>query len=102
MRMEAVAVFFQVRICVELELLRWLCMALSPDEIAGRGEKIYQACYQKEFEEKYPGQFVAIDVGSGKAFVDRSPEKAVQKAEGLVDGFLHLIKIGSATVYHLS
>ncbi len=78
-------------------------MALSPEEIAGKGKKIYQALYQKEYEERYLGQFVAIDVDSGKAFVDRSPEKAVQKAQGVVGGgFIHLIKIGSPAVYHVS
>jgi len=78
-------------------------MALSLEDIAGKGEAIYRTQYQKEYEEKYLGQFVAIDVDSGAAFVDRSPEKAVQKAQDVVEGgFLHLIKIGSPTVYHLS
>lgn len=78
-------------------------MALSLEEIAGKGETIYRTRYQKEYEEKYLGQFVAIDVDSGAAYVERTPEKAVQKAQDVVGGgFLHLIKIGSPTVYHLS
>jgi len=77
-------------------------MGFSPEEIAARGEEIYRAQYQKDYESRYPGQFAAIDVDSGNAFVGRSPEQAVEKAEGSASGgFLHLIKIGSPTVYHL-
>lgn len=78
-------------------------MGFSPDEIASKGEEIYRTRYQKEYEDRYPGQFAAIDIDSGQAFVDHSPEQAVQKANDLTNGgFLHLIKIGSLTVYHLS
>ncbi len=78
-------------------------MALSPEEIAEKAQKIYEARYKEEYERKYLGQFVAIDVDSGQAFVARSPEKAVEAAQTAAGGgFIHLIKIGSPGVYHVS
>ena len=78
-------------------------MALSPEEIAAKAEEIYRARYKTEYEKKYLGQFVAIDVDSGQSFVARSAEKAVETAQNAVgSGFIHLIKIGSPGVYHVS
>ncbi len=69
---------------------------------AERGEEIYARLYKTEYEEKYPGLFVAIDVQSERAFVGDSPEDALTKARSdLSDGTFHLIQVGSPGVYRV-
>jgi hypothetical protein len=78
-------------------------MALSPQEIAHKGEKIYNEKYRKGYERDFLGQFVAIDVDTGEAFVAPTATQAIQKAEaGGRHGYLHLVKIGSPGVYSVS
>lgn len=72
----------------------------SPQVIAHKGESIYKEKFKEEYERKYSGKFVAIDVSSGEAFVADTPEEALQKAQAAnVTGPLHLMKIGSEGVY---
>lgn len=78
-------------------------MALSPQAIAEKGEKIYTDRYKTEYEKKYPGQFVAIEIDSGEAFRATTPEEAITMAQEARDGgFFHLIKVGSPGVYRVS
>jgi hypothetical protein len=44
-------------------------MALSSQQIAEKGESIYNARYKAEYEKRHFGQYVAIDIESGQAFV---------------------------------
>ncbi len=44
-------------------------MALSPQAIAEKGEKIYKEKYRDEFERIYQGKFVAIEIDTEKAYV---------------------------------
>jgi hypothetical protein len=75
----------------------------NPQEIAEAGRKIYADKYQADYERRYPGQFVAIDVESEEAFVAQQPEEAVKRArEALPQSLLHLIKIGSSGAFRVS
>ena len=77
-------------------------MPASPQSIAEKGEAIYREKYQEEYERVFPGQFVAINIESGAAFIAETPEKAIENARASSPkGLLHLIKIGSSGVYRL-
>lgn len=74
----------------------------NPQTIAEKGESIYKEKFQEEYERKYPGKFVAIDINSADAFLGDTPEGAVQKGQKANPrGFFHLIKIGSPGVYRV-
>lgn len=78
-------------------------MPLSPQDIAARAEQIYLTRYKDEFEKNYRGQFAAIDVDTGRAFVGKTAEEALKTAEAAIQGgFFHLIRIGSPGFYHVS
>lgn len=77
-------------------------MPESPQLMADKGEAIYREKYQEAYERDFLGQFVAIDIQSGAAFVAQTPEQAIQDAQASnPKGLLHLIKIGSPGVYRL-
>lgn len=66
--------------------------------VADRGEQLYQDLYQNEYETKFGGQYVVIEVLTKCAYVADSAAAAVMKAKANApDGLFHLIKIqGSA------
>jgi hypothetical protein len=75
----------------------------NPQALAERGEKIYQAKFKKDFEAKYDGQFVVIDVKSEAAYVGKTPEAAYEAAtKAAPNGLFHLIKVGSAGAFRVS
>jgi len=51
----------------------------SPDELAAKGEDIYNKIRNK-MEEKYRGLFIAIEADSGDYTIAQSPMEAVDKA----------------------
>lgn len=72
----------------------------NPKKLAEKGETIYKQKYQTEYERRYPGKYVAIDLITEKAFVASTPEDAVgllQKENP--NSFFHLIKVGSPGVF---
>ncbi len=74
----------------------------SPDKIAEQGEFLYERV-REEYEKKFMGQFVAIDVRSGDAYVGEYPETAMQKARAASpNAVLHLIRIGSQGAFKVS
>lgn len=78
-------------------------MSLSPQAIAEKGESIYNAKYKTEYEKRYFGQYIAIDIETGKAFVATRPEAAIEQAQQAIKGGLfHVIRIGHIGVYHVS
>jgi len=75
----------------------------NPSEIADRGEQIYKEKYQATYEIEHPGQFVAIDVTTGNAFVGVSPEEVLENArKAAPTGIFHLIKVGSPGAFRVS
>ncbi len=75
----------------------------TPQDIAEAGHEIYQNKYMAEYEDKHSGQFVAIDVRTGKAYVAPHPEEALGNAKTAnPDGLFHLVKIGSPGAFRVS
>ncbi len=75
----------------------------TPQQIAEAGRKLYQERYREEYEAKYPGQFAAIDVRSGDAFVAEEPEQAVNEARtARPDAIVHLIRVGASGAFRVS
>jgi hypothetical protein len=70
----------------------------SDQDVANKGEQIYQDLFQRQYENEYSGQYVVIDVLGKRAYVAGTAADAVIKAKAEApDGLFHLIKIqGSA------
>lgn len=76
---------------------------LNPELIAERGDKIYRERLQDALEKKHKGEFVAIEVESGKHFLGKSPEDVLEHAKkAFPDKIFHLIRIGYSGVYKMS
>jgi hypothetical protein len=74
----------------------------DPQAIANIGRRIYANRYQTEFEARYPGQIVAIDISSERAFVASSVEEAVDRGHGAnPTSLFHVIKVGAPAVYRM-
>ena len=72
----------------------------NPKQLAEKGEKIYREKYKEEYERLHPGKYVAIDLGTEKAFVADTPEAAVELLQKEnPKGFFHLVRIGAAGVF---
>ena len=70
------------------------------DRIAQQGAKIYEEKYKTEYEERYPGQYVAIDLSTGEAYVGVRSADALQKArEEAPQGIFHLIQVGATAAF---
>jgi hypothetical protein len=75
----------------------------TPRQLAEKGEAIYAQKYKQEYERLYPGKFVAIDIGTEKAFVADTPEGAVELLQKEnPKAFFHLVKVGSSGVFKVS
>ena len=62
--------------------------------IADRAERVYQDLYQDEFETKFSGQYVVIEVMTKRAYVAESVAGAIIKAKtDDPNGLFHLIQI---------
>jgi hypothetical protein len=78
-------------------------MNSNPKQLAEKGEAIYKARYQQEYERLYPGKFVAIDLGTEEAFIAETPEQAVELLQRKNrDSYFHLVRIGSTGVFKVS
>jgi hypothetical protein len=75
----------------------------SPDKIREVGEGIYEKEYRANLERERRGDFVAIDVTTGKAYVAKHPEEALKEARKQApSGIFHLIRIGSPGAFKVS
>lgn len=62
--------------------------------IADKGERIYQDLFQDQYETRFPGQVVVIEVVTKRAYVSATAEGAINKAtENAPDGLFHMVKI---------
>lgn len=72
------------------------------DQIAARAQEIYQDRFQKEYEAQHAGEFVAIDITTGEAYLGEFSEVALQKGrEDSPYGVFHLIRIGSPGAFRV-
>jgi hypothetical protein len=74
----------------------------NPQAIAEAGSKIYKDKYKAEFEEKYAGQYAAINVLDGSATVDLTAFSTLMKArKEHPTGLFHLIRIGHTGAFEV-
>lgn len=65
-----------------------------PSEIAHKGEEIYQKISQ-QIEKKYLGNFMAIEVESGKYFLGETQIEAIERAKKrFPTKIFYLMKVG--------
>lgn len=75
----------------------------NPKQIAERGEAIYRARYQEQFEREHAGKFVAIDVQTEQTYIAATPEDALADARTQAPhGIFHLIQVGHAGAFRVS
>ena len=73
----------------------------SPElrELGERGERIYRERYQSDFESRYRGQVVAIDVNSERAFVAPTMTEAGNRGRAACPrGFFCFLRVGAPAV----
>ena len=86
---------------IPFDAARWN-VTQNPQAIAEKGEAIYREKYQRDYEQRFLGKYVAIDITTGDAWIADSPEKALELAQTKnPNGFFHLIRVGSAGVYRV-
>ena len=72
------------------------------DFTADRAIEIYERKYKEEFERRYKGQFVVIDVHSEEAYVHESSAGAYQEARKEAPlGLFYLLRVGSVRTVSL-
>ena len=78
-------------------------MITSIDEIAKRGQEIYETKLKGKLEKKSSGKYVAIDVETGEFFIGDTLEDAFQQAKKKYPTHIfHSVKIGSPGVFTVS
>jgi hypothetical protein len=77
--------------------------SLTPQEISDRGDALYKDKFQTLYEKQHPGKFLAIDVTTQEGFLGDRPEQALEAAQAQnINGYFHLVKIGSPGVFRVS
>ena len=75
---------------------------LTPEQIAEKGQKIYNEKLKTTLEASSQGKFVAIDVETGEYFISDTLIGALQEAKSKYPNKLfHTIKIGSEGVFKM-
>jgi hypothetical protein len=70
--------------------------------MAESGKRIYREKYQCDFETRFPGQIVAIEVDSQRAFVAPSVMKALQLGRSVCPRSLfYFMRVGAPAVYRM-
>ena len=66
-----------------------------PEQIVAQGEEIYARKFKKDYEQRYHGKFVVIDIATEKAYVGDFSGDALKSAmKDSPHGIFHLIRIG--------
>lgn len=74
----------------------------APNSIAEKGEELYRDKFQAEYEAKFPGKYLAIDVNSGVPYLADTPEEAVEALlKANPTAYYHVVRIGASGVYRV-
>ena len=74
----------------------------TPNSIAEKGEQLYREKFQGEYEVKFPGKYLAIDVNSAIPYVADTPEDAVEALlRANPTAYYHVVRIGASGVYRV-
>jgi hypothetical protein len=77
-------------------------VAESPEILAAKGEQIYEKV-RKDYEATHPGQYVAIDVTTGKLYPAPNSEDALEAARAdSPNGIFHLVRVGARGAFKVS
>ncbi|MBI3048059.1 MAG: hypothetical protein HYY76_07075 [Acidobacteria bacterium] len=75
----------------------------SPDRIAEEGQRLYEERHKANLEQNRRGEYVAIDVLTGNAYIAKFPELAIEEARKQApNGVFHLIRIGAPGAFKVS
>jgi hypothetical protein len=75
----------------------------TPREIARRGTDIYERNYRADYELKWRGRFVALDIDTERSYVADFPEDALAMARAAApNGVFFLVRIGSPGAFKAS
>lgn len=76
--------------------------AFTPDQIAERGQRLYEEKLKAVLEPAQKGKFVAIEVESGDYFLADTLLEALQNAkEKYPDRLLHTVRVGYEGVFKM-
>jgi hypothetical protein len=74
---------------------RTVFLRSHPEQIASQGEEIYARKYKQDYEKRYYGKFVVIDITTEKAYTGDFSGDALKSAmRDSPRGIFHLIRIG--------
>lgn len=75
---------------------------IHPEEISRKGMEIYQRA-QRRLEKSHYGEYVAIEVDSGKYFLGKTLEEATVKAKNVFPTkIFYFVKVGFPAVFTFS
>ena len=75
---------------------------LTPEQVAERGQKIYEERLKPILEPTQKGRFIAIEVGSGEYFVADTLLEALQTAKKKhPDKIFYTVKVGYEGVFKM-
>ena len=67
----------------------------SFEAIAAKAQQIYEENFKTEYEDKYPGHYVAVDITSEKAFPHETSAGALQNArDAEPHGLFYVLRVG--------
>jgi hypothetical protein len=74
----------------------------TAEEVAARGEALYEQRIRAQVEAAHPGKFVVVDIETGDYEIDADDLAATKRALGKrPDAVLYGLRIGSPTAYRL-
>lgn len=74
----------------------------TPNSIAEKGEALYREKFKAEYEIKYPGKYLAIDVNTATPYLADTPEQAVEALlKANPSAYYHVVRIGAPGVYRV-
>jgi hypothetical protein len=69
-------------------------------KMAAAGDRIYDERWRRQYEPTRNGEFVAIGITTGEAFLGKAAVEALEHARAANhDSFFHLIRVGSDSAY---
>ena len=76
--------------------------ALTPEEIAKKGEEIYQDKLKAQFEPQENGKYLVIEVVSGDCFLGESILEAIEKAKSKYPNRLfYTVRVGYKGIFKM-
>lgn len=74
----------------------------TSEEIARRGQALYEAQIQGKLDATYKGQFLVLDIETDEYELDRDELAALQRAKAKrPDAALYILRIGYSTAHRL-